>query len=29
MESVGIDAVEVWTGKLKLDLPETFAPQNG
>jgi len=29
MESVGIDAVEVWTGKLKLDLPETFAPQQG
>ena len=26
MEPVGIDAVEVWTGKLKLDLPETFAP---
>jgi hydroxymethylglutaryl-CoA synthase (EC 2.3.3.10) len=29
MEPVGIDAVEVWTGKLKLDLPETFAPQKG
>jgi len=26
MEPVGIDAVEIWTGKLKLDLPETFAP---
>ncbi|MFQ3475621.1 hydroxymethylglutaryl-CoA synthase family protein [Halonotius sp. F2-221B] len=29
MEPVGIDAVEVWTGKLTLDLPETFAPQKG
>jgi len=29
MEPVGIDAVEVWTGKLKLDLPDTFAPQKG
>jgi hydroxymethylglutaryl-CoA synthase len=29
MTSVGIDAVEVWTGKLKLDLPNTFAPQKG
>ncbi|WIV66888.1 hydroxymethylglutaryl-CoA synthase [Natrialbaceae archaeon AArc-T1-2] len=27
MTAVGIDAVEVWTGNLKLDLPETFAPQ--
>ena len=26
MTKVGIDAVEIWTGKLKLDLPETFAP---
>ena len=24
--SVGIDAVEIWTGNLKLDLAETFAP---
>ncbi|QDX41745.1 hydroxymethylglutaryl-CoA synthase [Salarchaeum sp. JOR-1] len=29
MTAVGIDAVEIWTGKLKLDLPETFAPQKG
>ncbi|MFB6281414.1 MAG: hydroxymethylglutaryl-CoA synthase [Haloferacaceae archaeon] len=29
MTSVGIDAVEVWTGNLKLDLPETFAPVKG
>jgi len=29
MTSVGIDAVEIWTGKLKLDLPETFAPAQG
>ncbi|MEF8828863.1 MAG: hydroxymethylglutaryl-CoA synthase [Halolamina sp.] len=27
MKSVGIDAVEIWAGKLKLDLPETFAPE--
>jgi hydroxymethylglutaryl-CoA synthase len=26
MSSVGIDAVEIWAGKLKLDLPGTFAP---
>jgi hydroxymethylglutaryl-CoA synthase len=26
MSSVGIDGVAVWTGKLKLDLPDTFAP---
>ena len=26
MTSVGIDAVEIWTGKLRLDLPGTFAP---
>jgi hydroxymethylglutaryl-CoA synthase len=26
MKSVGIDAIEIWTGKLKLDLPNTFAP---
>ncbi len=26
MSSVGIDGVAVWTGKLKLDLPNTFAP---
>jgi len=26
---VGIDAVELWTGNLKLDLAETFAPEKG
>jgi len=26
---VGIDGVELWTGKLRLDLPGTFAPANG
>ncbi|MFC6723998.1 hydroxymethylglutaryl-CoA synthase [Halobium palmae] len=26
MTEVGIDAIEIWTGKLKLDLAETFAP---
>ncbi|WP_134669892.1 hydroxymethylglutaryl-CoA synthase [Halorussus marinus] len=29
MTAVGIDALEIWTGKLKLDLPGTFAPQKG
>jgi hydroxymethylglutaryl-CoA synthase len=29
MTTVGIDAVEIWAGKLKLDLPETFAPAQG
>jgi hydroxymethylglutaryl-CoA synthase len=29
MTAVGIDAVEIWTGNLKLDLPGTFAPQKG
>ncbi len=29
MTSVGIDAVALWTGKLKLDLAETFAPAQG
>jgi hydroxymethylglutaryl-CoA synthase len=29
MTAVGIDAIEIWTGKLKLDLPNTFAPQKG
>ncbi|WP_255190690.1 hydroxymethylglutaryl-CoA synthase [Natronobeatus ordinarius] len=29
MTAVGIDAIEVWTGNLKLDLPGTFAPQKG
>ncbi|WP_101295025.1 hydroxymethylglutaryl-CoA synthase [Halegenticoccus soli] len=29
MTAVGIDAIEIWTGKLKLDLPETFAPAKG
>jgi hydroxymethylglutaryl-CoA synthase len=29
MTAVGIDAIEIWTGKLKLDLPHTFAPVKG
>ncbi len=29
MTPVGIDAVEIWTGKLMLDLPGTFAPVKG
>jgi hydroxymethylglutaryl-CoA synthase len=29
MTSVGIDAIEIWTGKLELDLPGTFAPAQG
>ncbi|KYH26525.1 hydroxymethylglutaryl-CoA synthase [Halalkalicoccus paucihalophilus] len=29
MTDVGIDAIEIWTGKLKLDLPNTFAPAKG
>src|SRR6056297_971538 len=29
MTAVGIDAIEIWTGKLKLDLAETFAPEMG
>ncbi len=29
MSDVGIDAIEIWTGKLKLDLAETFAPAQG
>ncbi|SFG43993.1 hydroxymethylglutaryl-CoA synthase [Halopelagius inordinatus] len=29
MTAVGIDAIEIRTGKLKLDLAETFAPQKG
>ena len=29
MKSVGIDAIEIWTGKLELDLAETFAPAKG
>ncbi|WP_256297077.1 hydroxymethylglutaryl-CoA synthase [Haloarchaeobius salinus] len=29
MTAVGIDAVEVWTGNLKLDLAETFATEKG
>jgi hydroxymethylglutaryl-CoA synthase len=29
MTQVGIDAVEFWSGNLKLDLPETFAPAQG
>ncbi|WP_435117197.1 hydroxymethylglutaryl-CoA synthase [Halolamina sp. C58] len=27
MTTVGIDAVEIWAGKCKLDLPGTFAPE--
>lgn len=26
---VGIDGIEIWSGKLQLDLAETFAPKNG
>jgi hydroxymethylglutaryl-CoA synthase len=29
MTAVGIDAIEIWTGKLKLDLPGTLAPVKG
>ncbi|QCC46878.1 hydroxymethylglutaryl-CoA synthase [Halobellus limi] len=29
MTAVGIDAIELWTGKLRLDLPNTFAPVKG
>ncbi|WP_433623084.1 hydroxymethylglutaryl-CoA synthase [Halomicrococcus sp. NG-SE-24] len=29
MTAVGIDAMEIWTGKLKLDLAETFAAEKG
>ncbi len=29
MTAVGIDGIEIWTGKLKLDLAETFAPAQG
>ena len=29
MASVGIDAFEIWTGNLRLDLPNTFAPAQG
>ncbi|WP_290816266.1 hydroxymethylglutaryl-CoA synthase [Halovivax sp.] len=29
MTSVGIDAIEIWTGNLELDLPGTFAPAKG
>src|SRR6056297_1338070 len=29
MTEVGIDGVEIWTGKLQLDLAETFAPAQG
>ena len=29
MTAVGIDAIEIWTGKLSLDLPVTFAPTKG
>lgn len=29
MTEVGIDAVEIWTGKLRLDLPEVFATAKG
>ena len=26
MTEVGIDGIEIWAGKLELDLAETFAP---
>ncbi|MFB6112160.1 MAG: hydroxymethylglutaryl-CoA synthase [Halobacteriaceae archaeon] len=29
MTAVGIDAIEIWAGKLRLDLPGTFAPEQG
>ncbi len=29
MSRVGIDAIEIWTGKLRLDLASTFAPAKG
>lgn len=29
MTEVGIDGIEIWTGKLRLDLPETLAPARG
>ena len=29
MRAVGIEGIEIWTGKLKLDLPATFAPAKG
>jgi hydroxymethylglutaryl-CoA synthase len=29
MSRAGIDAIEIWTGKLQLDLPRTFAPVKG
>jgi len=29
MTAVGIDGIELWTGKLSLDLAEEFAPQKG
>ncbi len=29
MTAVGIDAIEIWTGNLELDLAETFAPAKG
>ena len=29
MAAVGIDAMDIWTGKLVLDLPNTFAPVKG
>jgi hydroxymethylglutaryl-CoA synthase len=29
MTSVGIDGLSIWTGKLTLNLPETFAPEMG
>ncbi len=28
MTTVGIDAMDLWVGNLKLDLPKTFAPEN-
>jgi hydroxymethylglutaryl-CoA synthase len=29
MTAVGINGIEIWTGKLKLNLPRTYAPANG
>ncbi|MFW6448734.1 MAG: hydroxymethylglutaryl-CoA synthase, partial [Halobacteriota archaeon] len=29
MTDVGIDAIDLWVGNLKLDLPNTFAPAMG
>jgi hydroxymethylglutaryl-CoA synthase len=29
MQRVGIDAMEIWVGNVKLYLPKTFAPAQG